>query len=268
MFFAMFAAFAIGGMIINPSLIITPIENTYLVYFYPNSAEAAYKGGFALVVGFWLIFALYRSYVHANAPMQKSLIKGMFYGALITIFIGSIIPVAVEYATTQGIFRYDATTISIIGSVFQDLGMIIIGIAFMRVSRNPWLLQTQQVYFILVLSREGLDLFSKTFKSSISPTDLTLFSGGFTAVSAMFQEVTKSNSTVKSILFEGKELRLLNRKDFICALLVDYSTQASELAQQKFANDFEELFEEDLQKHDGNVTTFSLAGQLAELYFP
>jgi cytochrome c oxidase subunit IV len=267
MFFAMLAAATIGGMALTPDLVVTPIEGTFLVNFASNSPETMLQGIFALIVGFWLLFALFRSRLHAKAELQKSLIKGMFFGTLIMVFVGSTLTSVVDYFATRAIFRFDITTVSVIGNVLQDLGMIVIGIAFIRISRNPWLLQQQQVYFILVISKEGLDIFSRTFRPEISPNDLTLFSGGFSAVSSMFKEVTKSESVVKSIMFEGKELRLINRKNFICALLVDYSTQASELAQLKFANDFEELFGEDLQNPSGNVTEFSLADQLAELYF-
>ncbi len=149
----------------------------------------------------------------------------------------------------------------------NNIGMFIIGLAFYRASKQPWLLQRQKVHLLLLYNKAGLDIFSKIFSEDITPEDVTLLTGGFTAVSSMFQEATKSGDKVQSIQFEGRTLRLLNREFFVSALLVDYTTQASELALQKFTEDFEKKFDNELRTFAGNVSKFEKARVIVDQYF-
>ncbi len=261
------AAIAIGGMLINPALISTPIEGTFIVRVDPHNLARAVQGIFLLVAGMVISVTLFQSYKNATAFKQKSLVRGMFWGTFISLIIGSIIPGMVEFAVTYALITADLLYIPLIEGVLQDLGMLVLGAAIMRVSKNPWLLQRQQVYFILVLSHEGVDLYSKVFNPEITPTDLTLLSGGFSAVTSLFQEVTKTSTQVKSIVLEDNELRLINRDHFVCAMLVDYSTQASEVAHQKFTNDFEALYGQIAKEYDGDASVFEAADRIAEKYF-
>jgi ethanolamine utilization microcompartment shell protein EutS len=150
---------------------------------------------------------------------------------------------------------------------FQVIGMILIGWGFFRVSRHPWLLQRQGVHLLLVISNDGLDLYSKAFRPEITQTAISLLTGALSAVSALFQEATKSESQVQAILFEGKELRIVKRERFACAILVDYSTSASESALQRFTERFEEMFQDNISDFGGNVSQFKAADPIAEEYF-
>jgi hypothetical protein len=145
--------------------------------------------------------------------------------------------------------------------------MFMVGWGFYRVSKHPWLLQRQQVHLLIVISNDGLDIFSKIFRPDITPDDVTLLTGGFSAVSSMFQEATKISGTLQAILFEGKELHLLRREFFTTAILVDYSTQASDVALLKFTSDFEAQFGENLSNFSGNVSQLEPAGAIADTYF-
>lgn len=264
---AILAAIAVGGMLLNPALISTPIEGTFLVRVDPHGLARIGQEVFLLVAGMVILVTLFQSYQNATAFKQKSLVRGMFWGTFISLVLGSILPGIVEFSATYGLFTADLLYIPIFEGVLQDLGILVLGAAIMRVSKNPWLLQRQQVYFILVLSHEGVDLYSKVFNPEISPTDLTLFSGGFSAVTSLFQEVTKTSTQVKSIVLEDNELRLINRDHFVCAMLVDYSTQASEVAHQKFTNEFEELYGKIAKEYDGDASVFEAADRIAEKYF-
>ncbi len=261
------AAIAVGGLLVNPTLIITPMEGTFLVRVDPEGVGRAIQEVFLLVTGIVILVTLFRSYQNAIAFKQKSLLRGMFWGTFIALFIGSILPGLMEFGSTHGFFTWDLLHVPLFEGIFQDLGILLLGAAIMRVSKNPWLLQRQQVYFILVLSRDGVDLYSKVFNPEITPTDLTLFSGGFSAVTSLFQEVTKTSTQVKSIVLEENELRLINREHFICAMLVDNSTQASEVAHQKFTNEFEALYGQVAKDYDGNAAIFEAADRIAEKYF-
>ncbi len=261
------AAIAVGGLLINPTLITTPTEGTFLLQVDPGGLARASQEIFLLVAGVVILVTLFQSYQNATAFKQKSLVRGMFWGTFISLFLGSILPGMMEFGAVHGLFTWDLVHIPLFEGIFQDLGILVLGAAIMRVSKNPWLLQRQQVYFILVLSRDGVDLYSKVFNPEITPTDLTLFSGGFSAVTSLFQEVTKTSTQVKSIVLEENELRLINREHFVCAMLVDYSTQASEVAHQKFTNEFEALYGRVAKDYDGNAAIFEAAERIAEKYF-
>ncbi len=261
------ATLAVGGLLINPSLLITPIEGTFTVQVDPHGLERAIQATFFLVAGLVILVTLFRSYQNATAFKQKSLVRGMFWGTFISLFVGSILPAVIEFGTVYGFFSLNLSQISLFEGLFQDFGILVVGAAIVRVSKNPWLLQRQQVYFLIVLSHEGVDLYSKVFNPEITPTDLTLFSGGFSAVTSLFQEVTKTSTQVKSIVLEDNELRLINREHFVCAMLVDYSTQASEVAHQKFTNEFEALYGQVAKDYDGNASIFEAADRIAEKYF-
>ena len=128
-------------------------------------------------------------------------------------------------------------------------------------------MQRQQIHLLLVYSKQGLDLFSKIFRSDMSPSDVTLLTGGFSAITSLFQEMTKSSGEMQTILFENKELRLLKRKDFIVAILEEYATQASQLALEKFADEFENEYGDALEEFSGNVSQFQSAVSIANKYF-
>jgi len=265
--FTILAAMTMGGMFFNPALITQPAYGTFIARFDPNSFLSGWQATFLFIAFIWLIVTIYPSYRSAMAYRQKELVKSLFYGTIFTMLIGAVVPNIVEFGVTRGIIDFDVTYIGVFEGVFEDIGMLVVGAAFLRVSKNPWLLQRQEVYFILVLSEDGVDIYSKVFNPEITPTDITLFSGGFTAVTSLFQEVTKSDTQVKSIVLEESELRFIKREHFVCAMLVDHTTAAIEVAHMKFVKDFERMFGSMLEEHDGNVTWFSDADRLADLYF-
>ncbi len=103
----------------------------------------------------------------------------------------------------------------LVQSIPQNIGILIIGIAFLRISKNPWLLQRQRVYFLVVYSHDGINLYSKIFSKEIISNDTVLLAGAFSAVTSLIGDCTKSAGNVKSILLEGKQLRIINQKRFI-----------------------------------------------------
>ena len=83
----------------------------------------------------------------------------------------------------------------------------------------------------------------------------------------MFKETTKSSELIQSIEFEKKMLRIIAKENFLCLLMVDYSTQSSENAHKQFAQEFEEKFNESLKDFNGNVGQFKVAEEIASKYF-
>ncbi len=266
-FLTALVAATIGAAIGNPAVRTDIINGIYLVRFAGRSPVRLLQGLFGLVAGIWLLVVLFRSYRRARAPKQKRLIVLILVGLFFCEILGSAVPVAVEQIG-EGPIPDQTILFAIMGIEFNgNVGMFIIGYAFYRAKQQPWLLQRQKVHLLLVYSKEGLDLYSKIFSDEMTPEDVTLLTGGFTAVSSMFQEATKTGDKVQAIQFEGRTLRLLNRELFVSALLVDYTTQASELALRKFTEEFEQKFHDQLAKFAGNVSPFEKASTIADQYF-
>ena len=260
-------AATIGAGISNPSVKTQIISGLYYVHFVGRSPVRLLQGLFSLVAGLWLLIVLLRSFRNARSPKQKRLIVLIAVGLFFCQILGSALPVVIGLVE-EDVISNQAILFLIMGIEFNNnIGMFIIGYAFYRASKQPWLLQRQKVHLLLVYSKEGLDLFSKIFSNEITPEDVTLLTGGFTAVASMFQEAMKTADKVHSIQFERRTLRLLNRADFISALLIDYPTQASELALQKFTEEFEKQYGDKLRNFTGNVSQFEKATLLADQYF-
>ena len=261
----MIMAAMLGAIATNPEVISEKVGDFWFVRFPFDGSIRIIQVIFGVVSISWFFTVLIRSYRRAKAPKQKHLIILIVAGLLFYEFLGSVIPVGMEQIATHP----DEYIIFLIGTIefSGNIGMFLIGYAFYRASKEPWLLQRQKVHLLLVYSKDGLDLFSKIFSDEIAPDDVTLLTGGFTAVSSMFQEVTKSQAKVQAIQFEGRILRLINRELFITALLVDYTTKASELALQKFSEEFDQKFADQLRKFAGNVSVFESASTIAEKYF-
>jgi len=251
----------------NQPFIVEEIGNAYLVQFEGGSVVRILELIFGSVTGIWLIVALFRILKSANNATQKHLILWLTIGTMLIQVIGTALPGFIEsFAGSQ---LADLTILQIVTAIefCQNIGMFIIGLGYFRISKEPWLFQRQQVHLLLVYSMNGLDLYSKIFRPEITPEDVTLLTGVFSAISSIFQEATKIRSAVQSVKFEGKELRLVPRENFVVALLVEYATQASERALQKFAEDFEKEFKNVLQDFNGNTSQFQNADAIAERYF-
>ncbi len=260
-------AATIGAVISDPSVSTVFISGIYFVRFAGGSSVRILQGLYGLVASLWLVIVLFRSYKRARAPKQKRLIVLILVGFLFYAMLGSFLPNVVQQIA-EGSIPDQVILFAISAIEFSsNIGMFIIGYAFYRASKQPWLMQRQKVHLLLCYSKEGLDLYSKIFSDEITPEDVTLLTGGFTAVTSMFQEATKTADKVQSIQFEGRTLRLLNRELFIAALLVDYTTQASELALRKFTEEFEQKFHDQLVKFAGNVSPFEKASSIADQYF-
>jgi hypothetical protein len=255
---------AIGGMISNPLLEIGVVDTRYLINFQPFTSIVLIKMIFNIIGSIWLIIMVIESYKSAWSQKQKGLLKWLFVGLLISMVLPSISYVFEQF---RGAAIFEPLGFGFFQGVFYSIGLVIIGIGFLKVSKNPWLLQRQRAHMLMVYSHEGLTLFSRTFSKDITENDMLLLSGAFTAIASLFEEATKTTAPINSINLEGKELKIINHPQFLCALFIDYSTQASELALEKFIGEFENQFAAELESFTGEVSVFNKADQIAQQYF-
>ena len=254
----------IGGIISTPTFKVDQTQ-IFMVSFSDNEIFGLIQLIFYIVGGAWLFLMLYRNYRTAWSKKQKRIIRWLSWGVFFSIFFPFL---AYIFILIFEMFSLIAVMISIIVFLLvRYFGFISIGIAFLKVSKEPWLLQRQKVHFLIVYSRDGIQLYSKVFNEELSNDRTILLSGGFSAITALFKEATETSGVIKSILLEDKELRIINKKNFICTILVDYTTQASEIAHENFTKEFEEMFNEDLEQFTGEVSKFEKAEEIVIKYF-
>jgi hypothetical protein len=262
---AILAFIAIGGMITSPNLEVELIGTRYIISFKHLNPIILVEMIFNTIASIWLIIMLRRNLKAAETKEQKWIIYFLFIGLILGVFL-AIVPNVVQSITGPRRVRLIYFDI-VFGSIIQNIGILTIGFTFYRVSNNPWLLQQQKVYLLVVYSHDGVELFSKSFSEEISQNDLMLLAGGFSAISSMFQEITDAEGIIKAILLEDKELRIIKKEHFISALLVDYSTEATEEAHKSFADEFEERFKKELKTFAGETTQFQEAKTIVDQYF-
>jgi hypothetical protein len=255
----------IGGLLTNPELETTVITQGYLINIQTTSILNLLEAIFRSTATIILLVILIKSIKSAWSPRQKKLIIWLLIGTIIGILMPSFPRIAFNQAILSDQIGFMVA--HLLQGIPQSIGILIIGIAFVKVSKNPWLLQRQKVDFLVVYDHGGLNLYSKIFSKEISSNDTILLAGAFSAVTSLIEESTKSTGNVESVVLQGKELRVVNREGFICALLVEYTTQASEWALNKFTSDFETRFKEKLKNFAGEVSVFNTAEEIAIKYF-
>ena len=255
----------IGGLISNPELQTTVTSRGFLVGLQRFSPLMFIKFIFHGITTAFLLIILIKSRRSARIKKQKRLIIWLLVGSLTGVLLPSLPNMPFE---AMFIFNHLSPILNqFFKEITQSIGILIIGIAFLRVSKSPWLLQRQKIHFLVVYSPSGLTLFSKVFSKEIKKDDTFLLSGAFSAVTTLIKGCTKSAGNVESILLEGKELRIINREKFICALLLDYSTQASDWAHMHFSLEFEKSSSNELNDFDGGISVYESAETLINQFF-
>jgi hypothetical protein len=220
---------------------------------------------FYIIAGIWLTSMLYRTYKTSWSDKQKKIIRLLSIGVFLGIFFPIIGIISILISASISVYLMVITYI--FTSVIRSIGVFIIGFAFLRASKEPWLLQRQKVHLLMVYSKDGILLYSKIFNEQLSEERTLLLAGGFSAIASLFKEATAATGNIKSILLEDKQLRIVNRKYFICTTLIESETQASEIAHNNFVNDFENMFREQLARFSGEISQFSAADEIAIKYF-
>lgn len=255
----------IGGLLSEPPLEIYTDLGGFVIdvkfFSFIKMMEIVFTG-FATI---FLLYILISSAKSAWNSKQKKAIIILLIGSVIGVAVPTLLVVLLEFPLSKA--NIDVVTSQNIQAIPLSLGTFTIGITFLSISNNPWLLQHQKIYFLIVYSHEGITLYSKTFSKEITHHDIVILAGAFSAISSLIMDGAKTTGKVESIVLEGKQLKIINREKFICALLVEYSTQASEEAHKKFAIEFESQFQKELEHFNGEVSVFKKADEIIQKYF-
>jgi hypothetical protein len=255
-----------GGMVSTPNLEAELFEAVYIISFEHLSSVVIVQMIFNVYASIWLIILLRRNLKSASIEKQKKVVKFLLIGIFLAIFL-PLLPNLTRSLTGGRSPQGNLLFALVFGSILQNIGILIVGIIFYRISKNPWLLQLQKVYLLIVYSHDGLELYSKSFSDDITSESLMLLAGGFSAISSMFKEITDAEGIITAILLEDKELRIIKKEHFISALLVDYSTEATEQAHRTFAKEFETKYKKELENFSGEVSAFKEADRIVKKLF-
>jgi hypothetical protein len=214
----------------------------------------------------WIFFTYIRKMHDTKNRTQRRLLTWLFGGILLSQLGGLFGPISTNAPSTATL-SFDLFLGPGLMSIVRILGICLIGIEFLRAAKYPWLLQLQKVHLVLVYSRNGLPLYSKILRPDMNDQDVQLLAGAFSAVIQLFKESTKTTEPIEAINFRGKLVRIIDRGDFVSAVMVDYSSQASEMAHENFTKEFETTFAAEIAGFNGNVSQFSSADQIAAKYF-
>ncbi|MHA1745822.1 MAG: hypothetical protein ACTSWW_07470 [Promethearchaeota archaeon] len=255
-----------GIMLTDAGIEIHSTESPWLIGFVNSSLIPMLIMSFSVIATMVLIQAYRRSYRTTSNLHQKKLLRLLFSGIIISQLFGSFIP---HFFITlfSSLLHVGEFFLFPLFAIVKIGGLILVGYAFYKVGKEPWLMQQQQNHFLLIYTTSGTALYTKSFREDISAEDMNLFSGAFSTISSITQDVTKISESIKTILFENKELHVMSRETFICILMVDYSTMASFQAQKEFTREFEAKFHRQLTHFAGDVTNFKEADELVRKYF-
>jgi hypothetical protein len=240
----------------------TPLGTGFVVNFARFDVAGLLLAMFPLFVVAWLVVSFVTKRKLARSKEQRRLLFLLYLGIFLAQFTGSFAPVAIE-STSGSAFRDVASNIGIT----RVIGIVIIGFAFYHVARKPWLLQLQRIHVLLVYAKNGITLYSRRFREDISDSDVQLLAGAISAVASLFRESTKETSPIETIQFKGKAVRVIDRVDFTCAVMVDFASQASDDAHERFVRDFETIFAAEIAGFTGEVSKFDKAEGIAARYF-
>lgn len=207
----------------------------------------------------FLFVLFFHFYIYIKAPIEyKKDLFLSFLGFLIflvsytlpTEIAQTIIPLPMEY-------------LLIISSTFVILG---IGLYTVKIPPNAELEWHQKIIALLIIhSQKGITLYDYSFTYKMEESDL--IAGGLVGMSALIQEMTKSDTNLQVIQQEKRVILLENGKFVTFALISDEDLQILRKKLNKLAIEFEKLFEKQLIDWKGNIEIFQPAHALIEESF-
>ncbi|MBN1214683.1 MAG: hypothetical protein JXA99_04500 [Candidatus Lokiarchaeota archaeon] len=261
---SMFIFAMIGGLISRPPVINESFE-AYHLFTYSRSPIAIIMACFYFITFVLLVVMLYNNKKEAWSKKQKTFMSRLIVGILLSLSV-AIVPFAIEF-TDPSSYANVFINFAILTVFIQHIGVYINCYAFLKVSKNPWLLQRQKIHLLMVFNRSGIELFNKSFYRKFDQEESGLIAGVFSVINSLVQETTRTPEELESINLKGREVRFISREHFISVIIIDYSTQASEIAHKNFVEEFEKNFSKELRTFKGQSSNFSEAEEIALKYF-
>jgi len=219
-------------------------------------------GLFSLSATIWLIKIYVQNRKAIKNKDQLKFLNILFIGIIMSQFVGSFAPAVYDLSMSH-------LQLFIMGNfgIVLNVCLIIVGVSFITVNKKPWLLQRQKNYFMIIYSKTGIPLYSKSFREDIDDLGMNLLSGAFTAITSIFQESAKVAEPIEAILFHGKQLKVIEKSSFYCMIMVDYSTTTSDIALEEFTRKIETEFGQKIASFNGDTAQFRPIDLVFDQYF-
>ncbi|MFX0138502.1 MAG: tetratricopeptide repeat protein, partial [Candidatus Hodarchaeota archaeon] len=115
----------------------------------------------------------------------------------------------------------------------------------------------KRIHHLYLFMPSGICLYQYSFKSKEEEVEAHLVAGGLTGISALIQEVTKSETKIKKVEQEEMTILLEHGKFLTAALITEENLVTLQNKLVKLIQDVEDFFQEELESFSGNLSLFS-----------
>ncbi|NVM30750.1 MAG: tetratricopeptide repeat protein [Candidatus Helarchaeota archaeon] len=134
-------------------------------------------------------------------------------------------------------------------------------------SEQNWFKRIHHLYLFVP---GGLCIYDYSFKSQATDEksiSASLVTGGLEGISHMIQELTKKETKLRILEQEDITILLEQGKNVTCALITEENLATLRTKLKQFVGEFEENFQTELEKFDGNINIFSDVSKFVQEIF-
>ena len=231
------------------------------VYLYPNGEFGVFQRGNLLIatmlIAFMKLFIyLYFSFsIYLNSP---KIIRNYALVPIIAVFIFLLSSIFIILRITL--------IIPAVHILINGIGQIVFAIGFIIQPKLAYILPFKKIHHIYFYTSDGASIYDQTFKSEekISPN---LVSGVLTGISALIQEVTQTETFIKSLNQENRIILLEHGKYISVALVTEKNHIVLHQNLTKLVKIVESSFKEEFENFKGEITPFSKIRNLVNEIF-
>ncbi|MBD3230233.1 MAG: hypothetical protein GF329_18790 [Candidatus Lokiarchaeota archaeon] len=207
----------------------------------------------------FLLVLLFHFYIYLKAPNEYKRDLFLSFLGFLIFLISYTLPTEIA----QTIIPLPMDYLLIISSILIIFG---IGLYTIKIPPNAELEWHESIIALLIIhSVKGMTLYEYNFREKMGDGDL--IAGGLVGISTLIQEITNSDTDVKIIKQEKRNI-LLEHGEFVTVSLI--SNEDLQILRKKLNNittEFERLFKEQLKDWKGNLDIFLPAKALVKETF-
>ncbi len=139
--------------------------------------------------------------------------------------------------------------------VFQGIGALLMTIAFQVQPKLYFIPSFRNLHHIYFYTSDGGSIYDQAFKAEAN-VSANLVAGGLTGISALIQEVTKTETELDILIQKGRFILLEHGKYVSVALVTEKNHIFLRDNLRKIVKEVEEHFSTELEDFHGNITPF------------
>jgi hypothetical protein len=154
-----------------------------------------------------------------------------------------------------------------VGTILSIIGVTLIGFGFSAFSTFSDIRWKEKLREILVISNDGISLYSYSFEQRSPVDDTDLIAGGFSGIQAMLSEIVKTSESLQLIDYKNVKIMLEQREDVIFILILKEESTFIQYKLKLFSEEFQDFFKDILQSWSGRVDLFQPTRTIIERIF-